>query len=341
MLTRQKISALFLSVLLMAAPVMPSKAQAPAHQPELINTLDYFISKHLDKGLGGSHNQNQVIRGSTSYYVKWQSNAFEIHTWDDQNIYLTEDHSWKKTQAYSFQPGIWMKRTMQVGESIDQQANWGLYFNIPACGIADVHPLPYTMTLEAHVPEYNMGGDLGAQDVIVLKYDYSNAANPGNFERFYYSHEWGWVKWELYQQDSLVKTSSFNIIHDHPLAPEIASSCTARKSGGLKILTSQAVRIAGTDSLYYINGQAQRQYLCPASLINYDVQPALLPVISQQELNNYPEAVYVKITSSRQVYNRSGQYKFLLSMAKRRGVKLSPSEMPQTQATYMYFYKIR
>jgi hypothetical protein len=56
---------------------------------------------------------------------------------------------------------------------------------------------PYEMTLEAHIPNFDVGGDLGIQDVIVLKFDYFGC--PRNFEKFYYSREWGWIKWELYK----------------------------------------------------------------------------------------------------------------------------------------------
>jgi hypothetical protein len=65
--------------------------------------------------------------------------------------------------------------------------------------------------LESHDPAFDAGGDLGTQDVIVLRYDYSfrtglpDRAAVNSYEKFYYSREWGWIQWELYQDDDLRK----------------------------------------------------------------------------------------------------------------------------------------
>lgn len=307
-------------------PARISRADTPSSPGETINTLDYFVSKHLDKSLGGSHNQNQVIEGNISYYVKWAANAYEVHAWDDSYIYLREDHSWGYEQGYAFRPGRWMKRAMQVGESITEPANQGYYFSNGSCTLANITALPYVMTLEDRVADYDIGGDLGRQDIIILKYDYSTAAHPGSFERFYYSKEWGWVKWELYQQGALVQTSIFNKINniDKPTLPDKNVSCT---HGGLvaegfdpvvyqlplfKILTGKVVRAEGSTALYYINGQGQREYICdPKLLAEYNVAPADIESISDDDLAAYPLLSYVRLSSG-SIYKLDGAKKRLV-----------------------------
>ncbi len=297
----------------------PAFATAP-ETPEIIDTLDYFVSKHLDKTLNGSHNQNQVVAGNISYYVKWEAAVYEVHTWDDDYIYLREDHGWQYDKGYAFRPGRWMKRSMKIGEAIAEPNNLGYYFNYNGCELTNVSPAPYTMVLEKHVARYNMGGDLGRQEVIVLKYDYSTENTPGNFERFYYSKEWGWVKWELYNHNKLIKTSIFNEISDPPTVPDINSSCT--HTGAVianddqvvyplpvfRLLTGKVVRAADSSDLFYITQQAQRQYVCNSQvLINYGLNASDTMTVPREELNFYQPLAYVRLADA--VYKLEGEQK--------------------------------
>lgn len=198
--------------------------------PSTINTLDYFLSKHPGKGLTGTHPFSQTVEGQTSYYVKWDPNIFEVHKWDDSYIYLNEDHSGAPVNFYSFKPGIWMKRNMQIGEKITENDNKIEWFN-PSCRSVGKQSFPIEITLEKRIPDYDLGGDLGKQDVIIVKYD-SSLSNPkGIYERFYYSKEWGWVKWEEYSKTDDLKptnTSIFNkISSEEPLKPNKAAACVS------------------------------------------------------------------------------------------------------------------
>jgi hypothetical protein len=305
---------------------------------ETIDTLDYFISDHLDQGLGGSHNKSQVVTGNVSYYTKWSSEAYEIHTWDDEYIYLNEDHSWKAEEGYAFQPGKWLKRYMQIGEQIDQSGNQGFYFATSDCALQRVEPQKYVMTLERHDSTYDIGGDLGVQDVIVVKYDYSKPGHPDNFERFYYSREWGWIKWELYEQSQLVKESVFNQIHDQPVQPDRNISCTqggsitpgsaaavAPQTEYLKIRTGQAVKVSGAPAIYYINSAAYREYVChPQVLVAYDIAPQAIAEVSWAELNSYPPLTYVRFPDSDRVYMVEGESlrPITMGVAQRLGLSL-------------------
>lgn len=200
--------------------------------PPTINTLDYFITKHPGKGLTGTHPFSQTIDGQTSYQVKWDTSIFEIHKWDENFIYLNEDHSGAPVNFYSFKPGIWMKRNMQIGEKITENDNIIEWFN-PSCRSLGKQSFPIEITLEKRIPDYDLGGDLGKQDVIILKYD-SSLSNPkGIYERFYYSKEWGWVKWEEYSKTDDSKptnTSIFNkISSEEPLNPNKAVACVSER----------------------------------------------------------------------------------------------------------------
>ena len=198
---------------------------------ETIDTLDYFVTKHPDKALTGTHALSQTIVGNSSYYAKAGApdKFFEYHTWDNNYVYLTED-----TAGYTFSPGIWMKRKMAVGEKLDEPGNLiRRYDNNVDCNYQSVpQPFPYSMTLLDHI-KFDIGGDLGNQDVIRLKYDYSSGANS-DYEIFYYSKEWGWIQWEYYHNGSLVSKSVFNKIDPNPPAQIFAGNlCTIRDKNKL------------------------------------------------------------------------------------------------------------
>lgn len=194
-----------------------------------IETLDYFLTTHTDKSLTGSHALNQTISGQTTYFVKWDASSYETYSWDNNYIYLKEDHSGAPNPgSYIFSDGRWLKRSMQVGETIQATNNSHQTFTVntnSSCTPTDSAPFPYSMILERRVPNYNMGGTLGVQDVIVVKYDYRYGAFT-DYEKMYYAKGWGLVKWELYRNDQLIQTSTFNqISNTAPIAPNLQSEC--------------------------------------------------------------------------------------------------------------------
>lgn len=210
-----------------------------------IDTLKYFVTKHPFEGLSGSpvppqHALSQTVRGQESKTVKWNSTAFEIHRWDDDYIYLVEDHPGTKVpcvpateladgrpRPYTFKPagygalgGKWLKRYMTVGEQIIVSENVIQEYDWCDCSpFGEARPFPYTITLEAHYPTYPLGGELGDEDVIVIKYEY-----PGGFERFFYSSEWGLVKWKLYKPNEPVLVRTFNNLDGEPIVAD--AMCT-------------------------------------------------------------------------------------------------------------------
>jgi hypothetical protein len=182
-------------------------------EAEVVDTLDYFLTKHPSVTLTGSHDMSHVSRGTDHYTIKWSSEAFELHTWDEEHIYLREDHSGAPADFYTFSQGLWMRRHMRVGETLQSAANELQWYD-RQCRPTRTAKHAFQTTLEARLPELDVGGDLGVQDVIVLRY-----AFPGGtgYEKFYYSREWGWIIWEQYLADgSLLRRSELNRISDKP-----------------------------------------------------------------------------------------------------------------------------
>lgn len=219
--------------------VSPSPAASSSPGPLLIDTLDYFLSDHPDKGLDGEHSTgsttdlinghplSQKVEGQKSYYTKWDSKVFEIHTWDDNFIYLKEDHSGAPVNFNSFNPGKWLKRQMNIGDKITVSDNIIQWYG-PTCAPLTNGPFPIELTMESRVLDYDLGGALNRQDVIVVKYDPSVGLTTGVYEKYYYSKEWGWVRWEEYDKSTniLRNRRTFNKIMDNPIQPDKTVACT-------------------------------------------------------------------------------------------------------------------
>lgn len=204
-----------------------------------IDTLDFFLSNYPNKGLTGTHPMNNMVSGQTAYYTKWSTDSFEMYTWDNEYIYLREDHSGSPVPgSYIFTPGRWLKRNMSIGESIDMSSNrmTSYAYSANTCSSPTETGFPYKITLEQRNQNYNLGGDLGVQDVIVIRYDYQSGT--GDFERSYYSREWGFVKWELYRNNALIQTSIFNMISPSaPIVPNTAGSCFGKATTTPTVVT--------------------------------------------------------------------------------------------------------
>lgn len=197
---------------------------------ETIDMLDYFLTNHQEQGLTGTHPLSQTQEGQIVYLVKWDEKAFERFRWDDQFIYLEEDHSSAPTDIYSFSDGKWMRRQMKIGEKLTVLENTIKWFDQNCQEIEGRSgPFPIEMILENHLVDFDIGGDLGKQDVIVLKYDSSPLSDTaGLFEKFYYSKEWGLILWQEYSKEnpqSVRNESKFNRITTK-IQPAKSLACT-------------------------------------------------------------------------------------------------------------------
>lgn len=193
-------------------------SDTPANEKERdeqIQTADYFFKKHPE-GLIGTHRMSQIVEGNSIYYVKHVSDAYEQYErTDDGDIYLRVDNSNPK-KPYTFSNGLFLKNTMEVGQTTKVRNNHVQWYN------EALHPVStnsgrfdYDITLVEHNPAQDIGGTLGIQDTIKLKYDYFT-----DYEEFTYSKDWGWVGWSLHAKDGSLKSSAvFNEVADKNLYP--------------------------------------------------------------------------------------------------------------------------
>lgn len=194
-----------------------------------VDTLPYLLGNH-SVGNSSDPKSNGItnyVAGNSVFYAKNGSGTqYEYRTWDANYIYLVQDTSVGGVQvggvepnSYRFAPGrgIWMKRRMAVGESIVAVPGITWFKNCQQVGAWP--DWSYTVTLEAQ-KTLNVGGDLKNQNVIVLKYDYGSG-----FERFFYSKDWGWVRWEEWDTttNQIKRSGNFNQIQDKLLP--IKASC--------------------------------------------------------------------------------------------------------------------
>lgn len=170
-----------------------------------VDTLSYFVNR-TGHTLTGTHAISTWEQGNNVYYVKWDVDNFEQYTYDHQYIYLREDHS-APASPYTFSAGLWMKRSMSVGESVSASRNRIQRFGT-GCTPAEQGIFPYTNTLLAHEPRFDVGGGIGVRDVIIMRYDY-RYTDDGRHEKMYYAKDLGLVKWEEYIGDKLLHVSTF------------------------------------------------------------------------------------------------------------------------------------
>ena len=186
-------------------------ATATATQGELIDTLSYFLTQHPTTALrlstwndnGAFENQVVETALNRAYLTKWGPRSFLGYTWDSNYIYFQEEHEFDydgsnpanpSIAVYSFAPGYWMTRSMHVGDAIDGTATGNVpttitYMN-PNCQVSSSSRYYMKTVLEGHYPNFNLGGTLGTQDVIVLRVEQSQYS-----EKEFYAKGYGFVGW--------------------------------------------------------------------------------------------------------------------------------------------------
>ena len=198
----------------------------PPSDPHHIDTLDFFLPENLNirlEGLGLSQRHNRSAK--KIYKIKFNDpKKYELFTYDSNYIYLRYDNTWNTqpsgATSYSYEEvpnkgGRWLKRDMAVGDSftVDVPNGGRNYMPVGDCRIVETPNVRYTNTLESFFPDYNIGGDLGRDEVIVLKYDWGGGEA---FEKFYLSRKWGWFKWEFYENRVVRDTGLWNRISSRP-----------------------------------------------------------------------------------------------------------------------------
>jgi hypothetical protein len=198
-----------------------------------IDFLAYALKADNSTGLatGDGFVWHQVVTGSDYYLEKWTNPQQIVHYWyDDTNIYMGEDTT--AQYPYKFHPGIWARRHMRIGEVVDMTGNQIALLD-KTCGISQAGLCPYRNTLEAHYPQYDLGGDLGVQDVIVLRYAWG-APDFANVEREYYARGFGIVKWEWWTGNQLMARVLTNLVARYAPVP-INPACPDTDHGPLRL----------------------------------------------------------------------------------------------------------
>lgn len=213
--------------------------QASAAPAQVINTLEYFLTddetKELNTGTAGD-GLSQKTMGNAVVRVKWRTpTAHEYYTWDSNYIYLRYDSTWgfdpvyhPNANSYEFtqvagKGARWMARQMTVGVPMTVTTSSKWYQD--NCSLDGTHSASYTNTLVAYHAAYNLGGHLGTDEVIVLKYDW-DPSPADNFEHFYFSKQWGWVRWEHWANGTMQNSANWNRISSQTaVAPQ--AKCVA------------------------------------------------------------------------------------------------------------------
>lgn len=173
-----------------------------------IDLLSYFLKTDSNQKVALANSSqdfywHQVKSGNDFYLEKWNNPSQIVHyRYDNDKIYLITDST--GAHPYKFTPGIWANRFMKIGESIDMSSNSMQTLTNECHQTQAKIGWPYRTIFEARYPTYDLGGDLGIKDVIVIKYDWGSGFN--NTEREYYAKDYGIVKWE-HTENGMVKQS--------------------------------------------------------------------------------------------------------------------------------------
>lgn len=180
---------------------------------DCVNALDYFIGgdKFNWKGSTGTHRLSQNFSSNLingwMYYIKFGNpDTNEHYTWDANYIYLRQDGY---PNPYTFNKGRWLKNgTICKGDSISSPNNKITTYD-SNCNLSppgqQPQPFPITVTYVDHWPTYFLGSR-GYVDVILVDYQYG----PSKFERFFYSKEYGWVRWELWHNGVITNSATWD-----------------------------------------------------------------------------------------------------------------------------------
>ena len=193
-------------------------------QVETVDVMDFFLTKHANNSLMGTSPLSQVVAGNNLFLVKYNNpETVDFYTWNEKFVYFKEGRQRFSNEdiiilPFSLSPGIWMQRRMTVGEkmSINNEIQW--FDN--KCKPIKSEKVRYDIVLEKHDRFFD-AGSLGIQDVIILKIEKSKENNViYTTEKFYYSKEWGLIRWEMHNKDQPMQVFNFNEISNSLIYPE-------------------------------------------------------------------------------------------------------------------------
>ncbi len=197
----------------------------PDKPSEKFDMLTYMSKKLKTSGevTGGLSTQDGsffwhlVVSGNNMYLEKWNNPEQIVHyRYDNDYIYLVTDNT--GAYPYKFNPGIWLKRYMSIGDTIDMRGNTMQELTSDCRISQNSRSWPYKTKLVARYPNLDMGDNIGVQDVILVEYYWG--PNFNNTEREYYAKGYGIVKWEHLEngvlRQSVLTNKTFNYSQIQP-----------------------------------------------------------------------------------------------------------------------------
>ena len=314
-------------------PSSPTPTEiTPVNPSATIDTLLYFLPSDghevelcHDNGQGGCDETRGIGEYLTNFKLgqgffkaKWRSpQYYEYYTWDDNYIYLKYDSTWGednyfscasggKGTNYSFTNGKWAKRQMKIGETLVVADNDILIYKND-CSFCAQQKSTYSNTLEAHYPQFDLGGKLGIQDVIVLRFDM-----PNSYEKFFLAKGWGHVRWQSFQGHYPNGTLQYDILLNG-------------KSGKTPVFREQK---CGDFSKYCLVEKVNDHQVTVSGKANKNQAPENIRLwlenSNRSKINNSGLA-----TSTERVYEENRYYYLLLSMpANGQSQTIALSDLP-------------
>jgi hypothetical protein len=186
----------------------------------------WALSNHLESSVAGVNpmyttvidNQIWYIKGATGY--PWDMNTFDANYVYQSitEVSWTDPHQFKIFASKSWPTAnggiVWTTR--QFTENLPSSeivTNDSSYRRYTDCTNFTTHDLGASIITSVEGPySMNLGGTLGVQDALVIKYMWG--PNAANVEINMYVKSYGWVQWELWTQVSGIyvqkQVSAFN-----------------------------------------------------------------------------------------------------------------------------------
>jgi hypothetical protein len=221
------------------SPSPPSSTSSPPQTN--IDILSYFLRKDLITYPGNSNYKysptefkllahdfsknitstiefNQFTDNNNGIFLeKWRDRGQRIYyTYDNNYIYMKYDSTGE--YPYSFSDGKWLKRYMNVGETINVTINNLQYYNsTSSCAVSSTPQKLWSYNIKLADSTTDNLPDIGNVDVIIVEYHWGNA-----IEKEYYAKDYGIYRWEefingILQRDATLSSVSNTSSNPPPL----------------------------------------------------------------------------------------------------------------------------
>jgi hypothetical protein len=132
-------------------------------------------------------------RGAWFKVKQRDPNRFVYFKWNRRQTFLRVDQS-QRPYPYAFAQGFWLPRNARVGVNYPVRTPMG-HFRPDSCQLLAITDLSYTRMLTRHYVDY-LGGDVGWQDLVQVRYRHPTQGCPYMDELFDYSSTFGHIRWQ-------------------------------------------------------------------------------------------------------------------------------------------------